>query len=66
MDIRCSHKMHGILVSKGVLEVKCDSRLCGAGSGVVVLHQFDLETGSLIKTVRFKQPIEKVKKNGVS
>lgn len=54
MDMRCEFKLHGIVIQPGVLEVKCDSRLCGAEYGVVVLHRFDLVTGSLIKTVRFK------------
>ena len=59
MDLRCEFKLHGIVISQGVLEVKCDSRLCGATSKVVVLHRFDLETGSLIQTVRFKNPRKK-------
>lgn len=62
-DLRCPHKRHGILIAKGVLEVKCDSRLCGASPRIVVLHRFDLETGDLIQTVRFKQP-KKGKPNG--
>lgn len=56
MDLRCDYKLHGIVIRPGVAEVKCDSRLCGAQQGVVVLHHFDLETGDLIETVRFKDP----------
>lgn len=56
MDIRCQYKLHGIIISEGVLEVKCDSRLCGANSGVVVLHRFDLKSGELVETLRYKQP----------
>lgn len=63
MDMRCPHKMHGILVDEKVIEVKCDSRLCGAGPGVVVLHRFDLNTGDLITTIRYKQP-RKESQNG--
>lgn len=55
-DIRCEYKLHGILVDSETIEVKCDSRLCGAQKGQVVLHHFNLVTGSLIKTVRFRDP----------
>lgn len=59
MDLRCEYKRHGIVIAPRMFEVKCDSRLCGARSGVVVLHRFDLETGDLIETIRFKQPRER-------
>lgn len=55
-DLRCPYKRHGILISSSTLEVKCSSALCGAKPGVVVLHRFDLETGDLTETVRFKEP----------
>lgn len=53
MELRCEHKMYGRLVD-GLLEVKCGSAFCGKEPGVVVLHQFDVETGELVKTLRFK------------
>jgi len=40
------------------LEVKCSSRFCGAGNGVVVLHVFDLATGEM-ETKRFNDPLKK-------
>lgn len=55
MDLRCESKKHGELLD-GKLEVKCNSRFCGAGEGNVVLHVFDLETGECISTRRFKDP----------
>lgn len=55
-DVRCENKLHGIIVKPGVLEVKCDSRFCGANANTVVLHRFDLETGDLMETIRFKEP----------
>ena len=54
MELRCEHKLHGILISSGVLEVKCSSTLCGKKPGVVVLHRFDTNTGDLLETRRFK------------
>lgn len=58
MDIRCPNKLHGRMVEEGfgVLEVSCDSRWCGKTSGIVVLHRFDLDTGRLLETLRFKSP----------
>lgn len=60
MDLRCHFKLHGIVIEPGVFEVKCNSHLCGAGRGVVILHRFDLGTGQLIKTLVFHDtPIRK-------
>jgi hypothetical protein len=56
MELRCPHKLHGMMVKEGVLEVKCDSRFCGHGPGVVVLHRFDVTTGELLETKSFKNP----------
>lgn len=56
MEIRCDN---GILFGRledGVLEVKCRSRRCGHEAGVVVIHQFDLMTGELKGTLKFKDP----------
>jgi|GEM_PF-3398392 len=54
-ELRCRTKLHGVLTD-GVLEVKCASRFCGHGPGVVVLHRFDADTGELVNTVQFKDP----------
>jgi hypothetical protein len=58
MELRCDHTMHGIL-NNGTIEVKCGNSRCGARSGVVVLHRFDLKTGQLIGTDRYKDPVRK-------
>lgn len=58
MDLRCEAKKHGEL-DDGVIEVKCSSRFCGAGPGVVVIHRFDVSTGELVSTHRFKDPTRK-------
>lgn len=55
MDLRCSSKLHGRLEGK-FLEVKCGSRWCGAGPGVVVIHRFSLANGKLDSTQRYKDP----------
>lgn len=54
MELRCDHKLHGVLNSDGLLEVKCGSTLCGSIPGVVVLHLFDPLTGDMVDTKRFK------------
>jgi hypothetical protein len=56
VELRCDSKLHGIVVDTGVVEVKCDSRFCGAQPGVTVLHRFDVVTGELVGTVKFKSP----------
>lgn len=54
MELRCKHKLHGILIQDGILEIKCSSALCGKKPGVVVLHRFDVKTGQLVETRKFK------------
>lgn len=54
-EMRCANKLHGIL-KQGFIEVKCNSRWCGSESGVVVFHRFDVETGALLETKKFKDP----------
>ena len=63
MDLRCEAKKHGE-VDDLVVEIKCSSRFCGAGPGVVVIHRFDARTGELTETRRFKDPTRKERANG--
>lgn len=59
MELRCaSGILHGI-ISDGFIEHTCKSRRCGKKPGVVVLHRFSVETGELVETLRFKDPIRK-------
>ncbi len=44
------------LLDKGILEVRCKSKWCGARSGVIVLHRISLETGMVVKTLQFQDP----------
>jgi hypothetical protein len=55
MELRCPAKKHGEL-AEDLIEVKCDSRFCGAAAGVVVIHRFDAHTGELVDTRQFKNP----------
>lgn len=64
MDLRCPAKKHGVVVRPEVVEIKCDSRFCGAEQGVTILHRFDITTGDLVETVQFKDPARKGKVNG--
>lgn len=60
MDLRCAAKLHGVLdEDTGILEVKCSSRFCGAGPGVVVLHRWDTRNNEPLDTQRFKDPAER-------
>lgn len=54
-DLRCGSKKHAVLVGD-ILEVKCSSRFCGAGPGITVTHKFDLNTGKLLGTNKYKDP----------
>lgn len=56
MDLHCGNKLHGRILDNGLIEVACQSRMCGKEAGVVVLHRFDPLTRELIETLRFKQP----------
>jgi hypothetical protein len=53
--LRCSSRIHG-KVDDLTLEVKCDSRRCGAGKGIVVLHYFSIATWELLETKKFTDP----------
>lgn len=59
-ELRCDSKKHAVLIEEGagILEVKCDSRFCGAQTGVIVLHRFDLSDGSLVDTKRYNTKIQ--------
>lgn len=57
MDLRCDNKLHGVLdTDEELLEVRCTSRWCGKRNGIVVLHRFNVHTGELVETLRFKDP----------
>lgn len=55
MDLRCPNGIKFAEMNDGLIEVKCRSTRCGAGAGVVVLHQFDALTGELVRTNRFRE-----------
>lgn len=55
MDLRCEHKKHGEII-EGILEIKCSSRFCGAGNGVVVIHRWDAFNGGRLDDKRFAVP----------
>jgi len=69
VELRCAHKLHGILYSEQILsgsfEVRCRSRFCGYQLGVVVIHTIDLADRSVI-TRKFKDPSTGRNKNGAS
>jgi len=58
IELRCDNeiKFGELFEEDSVIEVKCRSRRCGAGPGIVVLHGFDLESGKLLGTRKFREP----------
>lgn len=58
VELRCKSKMYGILREDGLLEVKCRHKWCAdrTHEGVVVLHYFNVVTGELVKTVKYRNP----------
>lgn len=55
-ELRCDNGiLFGNLVN-GLIEVKCRSSRCGHERGVVVIHRFDAQTGTLVGTQQFKDP----------
>lgn len=58
IELRCGGTMHGKLsLVDGKLEVKCGRRICGARRGVVVLHTFDINSGDMVGTQKYADPI---------
>ncbi len=55
-ELRCGTTMHGRMLDSTRLEVKCKRRACGHKPGVVVLHIFDVHTGSLLDTKKYADP----------
>lgn len=56
VEIRCTNGILFGTIEDCVLEVKCRSNRCGHEAGTVVIHRFDLGTGKLIDTRKFKSP----------
>lgn len=54
-ELRCNAKLHA-RTEEGIVEVKCSSRWCGGGPGIVVLHRFSVSSGDLVETKRFTDP----------
>lgn len=55
-ELRCGGTMHGRMLDSTQLEVKCKRRSCGHRPGIVVLHIFNVTTGTLLKTLKFADP----------
>jgi hypothetical protein len=55
-DLRCDNGILFGILDDGVVKVKCKSDRCGAGPGRVVIHSFDISSGVLLETRKFKDP----------
>lgn len=59
-ELRCEGNLFGVISDDGKsIEVKCKRRACGHIADTVVFHTFNLQTGELISTQRFKQPLSR-------
>lgn len=54
VDLRCKSKKHGEILEGDLIEIKCNSRFCGSGNGVIVLHTFHARTGELVSTEKYR------------
>jgi hypothetical protein len=68
IQLRCRSKLQGILKDypdgKRLLEVRCKDKWCAdRGAGIVVLHYFNVETGELDHTKKFREPPNRRKVN---
>jgi hypothetical protein len=61
LELRCPNVMHGIIrVKDNFLEVKCRHWRCkNREKNKVVLHYYDLNSGELVKTIEYKDPVIK-------
>ena len=61
-ELRCNNDIMFGVLDGDFLDVKCRSQRCGHGPGTVVIHRFDLVTGDLLYTSRYKDPGTKLRK----
>ena len=54
-ELRCPSRLHGVLKDR-LIEVKCNSKFCGADRETIVFHYFNPATGAIVKTVKYKNP----------
>lgn len=64
IEYRCNGKLHGVRKEyangKVLFEVRCKDNLCvDRGVGEVVFHYFDIETGALDHTTKYKEPYKR-------
>jgi hypothetical protein len=61
IQLRCKSKLQGIIKERAdgtrVFEIRCKDKWCSErGAGIVVLHYFNVDTGELIETKKFRDP----------
>lgn len=55
-NLRCDGpQLHGVL-GENFIEVACKNVRCGKRAGVLVIHRFDLPSGKLVSTRKYKDP----------
>lgn len=58
IELRCDNgiKFGELFEERAVVEFRCRSSRCGHEPGVIVLHEFDVETGKLLGTDLYREP----------
>jgi hypothetical protein len=56
VELRCENQILFGYLDDGVVKVKCRSARCGAQKGAVIIHRFDVHSGILLSTLKFKDP----------
>jgi len=59
-QLRCDSQILFGILEDSVLEVKCKSDRCADRvKGAVVIHRFDIHSGNLLETLKYKDPATK-------
>jgi len=58
IKLRCDGTLYGVVSDDHqTIEVRCTRRKCGHEAGVIVLHTLSIETGKVLNTRRFREPL---------
>lgn len=59
IELRCDNgiKFGELFPDLARVAFKCRSGRCGAERGVIVIHEFDLLTGKMVGTDRYRDPV---------
>jgi hypothetical protein len=55
-QLRCDNGILFGILDGGIFKVKCRSKRCGARVGAVIIHDFDVHSGNLLSTHKYRDP----------